>query len=176
MPRPVRFSTSGPPASKPPASLAFVSPDLVSYKRNSVQSFRFLRFIKARPVRHFAATAARQRRNDGRLRRLPHRYALAGRPRVVSAASSLPFRAIPAWIRLKAVYYVGIRNKQDTLKLLRYTFGEKLGSERSEGETTFVKVSLGGSQKQHRSRAMEFLSPRHNTELRSRLQPQRNHP
>jgi len=47
---------------------------------------------------------------------------------------------------LLAVYYVGIRNKQDTLKLLRYTFGEKLGSERSEGETTFVKVSLGGSQ------------------------------
>jgi hypothetical protein len=46
----------------------------------------------------------------------------------------------------KAVYYVGIRDKQDTLKVLRSIFGDQLGSERNEGDTTFVKVSLGGGQ------------------------------
>jgi hypothetical protein len=46
----------------------------------------------------------------------------------------------------KAVYYVGIRNKPDALKVLRTVFSDRLGSERSEGDATFLKVSLGGSQ------------------------------
>jgi len=46
----------------------------------------------------------------------------------------------------KQVYFLGIRNKQDTLKLIRTLFSAQISSERAEGDTTFLKVSLGGSQ------------------------------
>jgi len=46
----------------------------------------------------------------------------------------------------KQVYFLGIRNKPDTLKLIRTLFSEQISSERAEGDTTFLKVSLGGSQ------------------------------
>lgn len=46
----------------------------------------------------------------------------------------------------KAVYYLGIRKKPETLKLIRTIFGDQLASERNEGDTTFLKVSLSGGQ------------------------------
>ena len=46
----------------------------------------------------------------------------------------------------KAVYYLGIRKKPETLRLIRSVFGDQLSSERSEGDTTFLKVSLSGGQ------------------------------
>ena len=45
----------------------------------------------------------------------------------------------PAMDPQKAVYYIGIRNKPDTLKFLRTIFSDQLGAERNEGDTTFVK-------------------------------------
>ncbi len=55
-------------------------------------------------------------------------------------------QANPAMDPQKAVYFVGIRNKQNSLKLLRTIFGDKIGSERNEGDATFLKVSLSGGQ------------------------------
>jgi hypothetical protein len=46
----------------------------------------------------------------------------------------------------KQIYFLGIRNKPDTLKLIRTLFSAQISSERAEGDTTFLKVSLGGSQ------------------------------
>jgi hypothetical protein len=46
----------------------------------------------------------------------------------------------------KAVYYLGIRKKPETLRLIRSIFGDQLSSERNEGDTTFLKVSLSGNQ------------------------------
>jgi hypothetical protein len=46
----------------------------------------------------------------------------------------------------KQLYLLGIRNKPDTIKLLHTVLGERITSERSEGETTFMKISVGGSQ------------------------------
>jgi len=46
----------------------------------------------------------------------------------------------------KQVFFIGIRKKPETLKLLRTTSGEQLTSERNEGDVTFLKVSLGGKQ------------------------------
>jgi hypothetical protein len=46
----------------------------------------------------------------------------------------------------KAVYYLGIRKKPETLHLIRSIFGDQLSSERNEGDTTFLKVSHGGGQ------------------------------
>jgi hypothetical protein len=46
----------------------------------------------------------------------------------------------------KAVYFIGIRKKPETLKLIRSIFGDQVTSERNEGDTTFLKISLGGGQ------------------------------
>jgi len=44
------------------------------------------------------------------------------------------------------MYFIGIRNKEATLKLLRTLLSDRISSERSEGDTTYVKFSLGGGQ------------------------------
>jgi hypothetical protein len=46
----------------------------------------------------------------------------------------------------KQVVFVSIRNKPNTLKLLRSIFGEQLTSERNEGDATLLKISLRGNQ------------------------------
>jgi hypothetical protein len=46
----------------------------------------------------------------------------------------------------KQIYFAGIRNKPQVLKLIRTLVGERISGERNEGDTTFLKVSLGGSQ------------------------------
>jgi hypothetical protein len=46
----------------------------------------------------------------------------------------------------KAVYFIGIRKKPETLKLIRAIFGDQVSAERNEGDTTFLKISLGGGQ------------------------------
>jgi hypothetical protein len=44
------------------------------------------------------------------------------------------------------IYLLGIRNKQRALKLARTLMGDRITSERNEGETTFMKISLQGGQ------------------------------
>lgn len=43
-------------------------------------------------------------------------------------------------------YFIGIRDKQAALKLLRTLLGDRISSERNDGDTTYVKFSLSGSQ------------------------------
>jgi len=45
----------------------------------------------------------------------------------------------------KQIYLIGIRDKPGTLKLIHTLFSDKIASERAEGETTFMKISAGGS-------------------------------
>ena len=46
----------------------------------------------------------------------------------------------------KQVYFLGLRNKPETLKLMRTLFSDRLASERNEGNVTYLKLSLGGNQ------------------------------
>jgi len=46
----------------------------------------------------------------------------------------------------KQVYFLGIRNKPQVLKLIHSLVGERVSAEHNEGDATFLKVSLGGSQ------------------------------
>jgi len=46
----------------------------------------------------------------------------------------------------KQVYFLGIRDKANALKLMRTLFSTKISGERNEGDVTFLKVSLGGGQ------------------------------
>jgi len=52
----------------------------------------------------------------------------------------------PSLDTAKQVYFLGIRKKPETLKLMRALFSDQLTSERNEGDVTFLKISLGGRQ------------------------------
>ena len=52
----------------------------------------------------------------------------------------------PSMDTAKQVYFFGIRKKPEALKLIRIIAGEQVGSERNEGDITFLKLSLGGKQ------------------------------
>jgi hypothetical protein len=134
--------TTGQPV---PASLSFVSPDVVSYNETQFNLSAFYDLLKR------ALTVALPPQQQGSAEMIEG-FAASRIGMPIPDALALfsgEFASIqsnPSMDPLKAVYYVGIRNKQDSLKLLRTLFGEKLGSERNEGDTTFVKVSLGGTQ------------------------------
>jgi hypothetical protein len=53
-------------------------------------------------------------------------------------------QASPTLDTAKQAYVIGIRKKPETLRLLRAGLADRLSAERSEGETTFFKVSEGG--------------------------------
>ena len=46
----------------------------------------------------------------------------------------------------KSIYVFGIHKKAETLKLMRTLLGEQIISERTEGDTTFLKISLNAKQ------------------------------
>jgi len=48
----------------------------------------------------------------------------------------------------KAVYLLGIRKKPEALKLIHTVFSDQVTSERNEGDTTYLKISLNGGQSQ----------------------------
>jgi hypothetical protein len=52
----------------------------------------------------------------------------------------------PSLDSAKQVFFLSISNKPDTLKLLRATFGDRVTSERNEGDATLLKISLSGNQ------------------------------
>src|ERR1700730_2689973 len=45
----------------------------------------------------------------------------------------------------KQIYLIGIRDKPGAVKLIHTLFSDKINSERSEGDITFMKISTGGS-------------------------------
>ncbi len=128
-----------------PASLSLVSPDVVSYSETQFNLSAFYDLLK-RALR----VALPQQQQGGAEMIEGLAASRIGMP-VPDALALLSgeFASIqtnPAMDPKKTVYYLGIRNKQDTLKLLRSIFGDQLSSERNEGDTTFAKVSLGGGQ------------------------------
>jgi hypothetical protein len=46
----------------------------------------------------------------------------------------------------KGLYVLVIRKKAETLKLIRSLFGDQVTSERNEGDVTYIKISMHGSQ------------------------------
>jgi hypothetical protein len=52
----------------------------------------------------------------------------------------------PALDDTQKVYLLGINNKPDALKLLRSLMGDRITSERAEGNATYLKISLQGGQ------------------------------
>jgi hypothetical protein len=52
----------------------------------------------------------------------------------------------PTFEDSQKVFLVGIRKKAEALKLTRTLMGDRISSERNEGDVTFLKISLSGAQ------------------------------
>ncbi|MCU1243728.1 MAG: hypothetical protein JWO71_4454 [Candidatus Acidoferrum typicum] len=128
-----------------PASLSFVSPDVISYSEAQFNPSAFYDLLK-RALR--VALPQQQQGGAEMIEGLAASRIGMPLPDALALLSGdfASIQSNPAMDPQKAVYCVGIRNKPDTLKLLRTVFGDQLGSERTEGDATFVKVSLGGGQ------------------------------
>jgi hypothetical protein len=68
----------------------------------------------------------------------------------------------PSLDTAKQVYFLGIRKKPETLKLMRAVFSDQLSSERNEGDVTFLKIS-SVEDRSRRRRTMEFFQLGRNT-------------
>jgi hypothetical protein len=128
-----------------PASLALVPADVISYSVAEI-SFMGVYDIVKRVAR--AAFPQGQQGNADLLDTMAQARLGMPLPEAIGLFSGefASMQSSPSIDSTKQVYFFGIRKKPETLKLLRTVFGDQLTSERNEGETTFVKISLGGKQ------------------------------
>jgi hypothetical protein len=128
-----------------PASLSLLSPSAISYSGTQFNLAAFYEMLK------HAITAALPPGQQGSITMME---GLAqnrlGMP--ISDALGLlsgdfaSMQTSPALDPQKAVYVLGIRKKPETLKLIHTIFSDQVGSERNEGDATYLKISLGGGQ------------------------------
>lgn len=130
---------------KNPPSLAFVTPDTISYSDTQFNFTAFYDLLKR------ALRVGLPQQQQGAVEMMEGFAATRIGMPLPDALALLSgefgsLQADPGLDTKKAVYFIGIRNKPDVLKLLRSIFSDQLTAERTEGETTFAKVSLGGGQ------------------------------
>jgi hypothetical protein len=127
-----------------PPSIAFLTADTVYFNESQINLPGFYKLIKnaftaagtsATPVADAIESAAKTRLGMP----LPDALALA-------TGEIASFQTSPSLDPAQKIYLLGIRNKPDSLKLLRSILGDQISSERAEGTTTFLKISLHGTQ------------------------------
>ena len=128
-----------------PASLSFVPAEAVSYTSGQI-NFPGIYGVVKRVAR--AAFPQGQQGNVDLIDTLAQ--ARLGMP--LPDALALPTgefgstQTSPSLDPAKHVFFLGIRKKPETLKVIRALCGDQLTSERNEGDVTFMKISLGGKQ------------------------------
>lgn len=128
-----------------PTSLSLLQPNAISYSETQFNLPGFYEILKrgvaaAMPPGQQNATAMVEAVAQQRLG-MPLSDALA-----LPSGEFASMQLSPSLDPQKAVYVFGIRKKPETLKLLRSVFGDQITSERAEGDTTFLKISLHGNQ------------------------------
>jgi len=128
-----------------PASLALVPADAISYGSTQINFLGIYAVIK-RIAR--AAFPTGQQGNADILDTLAQARIGMPLPDAIGLFSGeiASMQTNPSLDTAKQVYFFGIRKKPETLKLIRTVFSDQLTSERNEGDVTYMKISLGGSQ------------------------------
>jgi hypothetical protein len=140
-----------------PASLAFVPADAVSY--TSAQMNLQGIYETAKRVARAAFPQAQQGNVDlvdtlaQQKFGMPVPEALA-----LFTGEFASMQTSPSMDAEKQVYFLAIRKKPETLKLMRTLFSEQITSERNEGESTFLKISIGGKQSSAGTAAWNFFN------------------
>ena len=127
-----------------PASFAYLSPDTVYYSESQ------LNFLGIYQTLRRALTQA-----GGNTSQIINPLESAAETRIgmplqdalgLTTGEFASLQSSPTLEDNQKIYLLGIRKKPDTLKLMRTLLGDRISSERNEGNVTFLKVSLGGGQ------------------------------
>lgn len=134
-----------PAGQQTPDSLSFVSPGVVSYGETQFNFSALYDLLKRALV---AALAPQQQGGAEMMEGLAAARLGMPVPDVLALFSGelASIQSDPAMDPQNSAYYVGIRNKPTALKLLHTIFTDQLGSERNEGDTTFLKISFNAGQ------------------------------
>ena len=126
-----------------PASMAFLSSDTVYYNESELDLLGIYNMVKrvfqqagTSPQAPYPLEAAAETRLG-----MPLPDALG-----VVTGEIASLQTSPTFEGSQKIYLVGIRKKADALKLTRTILGDRITSERSEGDVTFLKISLSGGQ------------------------------
>jgi hypothetical protein len=128
-----------------PASLAFISSDTISYNDTQINVQGVYDTVK----RVFRASLPQgQQGNADFLETLAQSRLGIPLPEALAVLSGEfgSLQTSPAMDPANQVFFLGIRKKLETLKLIRTILGDQITSERNEGDTTFLKISLHGGQ------------------------------
>ena len=130
---------------QPPASLSLLPPGAVSYSETQMNLVAFYAFLMRAasavlPPGQQGGTAMIDALAQSRLG-MPIADALG-----LLSGEFASMQLSPAIDPQKAVYVLGIRKKPETLKLIHMIFSDQITSERTEGDTTYLKISLSGGQ------------------------------
>jgi hypothetical protein len=139
------FDLWGNGAAQPPASLALVPPNAISYSETQFNLVAFyeilMRGVRAiLPPGQQGGTSMVDAMAQSRLG-MPLPDALG-----LLSGEFASMQLSPSMDPQKAVYVFGIRKKPETVKLIHTLFSDQVSAERNEGDATFLKVSLGGGQ------------------------------
>jgi hypothetical protein len=128
-----------------PASLAFVPADAVSYTSAQMNLQGIYDTVK-RVAR--AAFPQTQQGNVDLVDTMAQQKLGMSVPEALGLFTGefASMQTSPSMDTEKQVYFLAIRKKPETLKLMRTVFSEQITSERNEGEATFLKISIGGKQ------------------------------
>lgn len=128
----------------PPASLALLTPETVYYHESQISLPGIYNVLK----RALAQSGSNSSSLVGTLESAAQTR--IGMP--LPDALALPsgefgsLQTSPTMDPNKQIFFAGIRNKPESLKLIRTMLGDRLTSERNEGTTTYLKISLQGNQ------------------------------
>jgi hypothetical protein len=129
---------------KQPASLAYVSPETVYYNESQVNLlgiYKMLNRILTSPGSNMAPLAKTMENAAETRIGMPLPDALA-----LTSGEFGAMQTSPALNPDKKVFFAGIRNKPESLKLIRTILSDRLTSERNEENVTYLKISLKGNQ------------------------------
>jgi len=127
-----------------PVSLGYLSPDTIYYSESQFNLLGIYNTLKRALTQADASSAQTATLLEGLAQTrlgMPLPDALG-----LTTGEIASLQTSPTMDDGQKVYLLGISNKPDALKLARTLMGDRISSERSEGDTTFLKVSLQGGQ------------------------------
>jgi hypothetical protein len=129
---------------KEPASLAYLTPETVYYNESQINLlgiYNTLKRVLTSPGSNMAQLANTMENAAQTRIGMPLPDALA-----LTSGEFGTMQTSPALDPDKRVFFAGIRNKPESLKLIRTILSDRLTSERNEGNVTYLKISLKGNQ------------------------------
>ena len=127
-----------------PVSLSYVTPETVYYNESQINLMGIYNTLKRVLTSQGSnmAPIAKTMENAAQTRiGMPLPDALA-----LTTGEFGTLQTSPALDPDKKIFFAGIRNKPDSLKLIRTILSDRLTSERNEGNVTYLKISLKGNQ------------------------------